>query len=49
MLNDLNKISTVTEKKTVNKTSESKQIDQSCTNQKTDKKEIKPTDKKDEL
>ena len=52
MLNDLNKISTVPEKKPVTKTSEAKQTDQSCTNHKTDKKETdkketKPTDKQD--
>ena len=45
MLNDLNKISTVPEKKTIAKTSEGSQLDQSCKNSKSDKKETKTTDK----
>jgi len=45
MLNDLNKISTVPEKKTIAKTSEGSQLDQSCKNSKSDKKETKTKDK----
>ena len=44
-MNDLNKISTVPEKKTIAKTSEGSQLDQSCKNSKSDKKETKTTDK----